>query len=111
MDAKEFIRHHNRMCATLSCSRCPLGESEGENFNCGGGLIPERIVDKVEKWAKENPIMTNRMKFKEVFGREISIKGDAVKVNGIIPEMKYFIEWLNAEYQEPKESKDEKDIL
>ena len=64
MDAVEYLKERARMCRSfnLICSDCPL-------FNGGcGESNPDEAVDIVEQWSKEHPVMTNAMKFEEVFG-------------------------------------------
>lgn len=45
-------------------------------------------------WAKKNPTMTNRMKFKEVFGFEFTDR---------VAESQYHRKWLDAEYKNGQE--------
>lgn len=88
MDAVKFLKECNRICATVDCLDCPLhdehicmhGIEEGEE---------EKAVSIVEQWSKEHPVMTNRMKIKEVFGCNPSIH--------LIDDC-----WLDEEYKEPK---------
>ena len=66
MEAKEFVRERRRMCGSHNlCLECPL-----EHMPCGC-VITEEGVDLVEQWSNEHKILTNRMKFQEVFGRDI----------------------------------------
>ena len=62
-------------CHGIECQRCPL-----YHYCCGkddpitlGDIMNDAfdIVEIVEKWGKEHPIITNRDKFKEVFGVEL----------------------------------------
>lgn len=56
-------------CDGVICNVCPATSMCGdymENVNNAYDLI-----ELVEKWAKEHPIVTNGDKFKELFGKEI----------------------------------------
>ena len=68
MDAKEFVRETKRMCNTysLSCDHCPL-----DSAGCAADELNEDTVDIVEQWSINHPIVTNRMKFEEVFGDKL----------------------------------------
>ena len=77
----EFLKDYQRMCRSYkNCiDGCPLHEKE-----CfGASLIVfennsfNEMVDAVEQWSKERPVVTNAMKFEEVFGRPPkSLSGD-----------------------------------
>ena len=85
MDAVKFIKEKTRMCETVvNCDKCPIHDVN----NC----VPdsdnvEEIVDIVEMWSKENPIITNCDKFTEVFGL-VSEK-----------DLLHFSDWLKKEYK------------
>ena len=74
MEALDFLKEYKRMCgAYKNCFRCPL---KGTECSLNHELSKEEminIVDKTEQWSKEHPLVTNRMKIREVFG-EIEIK-------------------------------------
>lgn len=68
MDAIEFIRERNRMCATYTpkrCEGCPADNYGG----CGVACImidkidAERLVPIVEKWSSEHPRKTRQSVF------------------------------------------------
>ena len=68
MDAVKFLIEKRRMCNVMSsCDECPLNENAKE-YSCEYFDDIEEAVDIVETWSKENPIITNGDKFKEVFG-------------------------------------------
>lgn len=55
-------------CAGVNCNDCPCYERV-----CNKWALISRAyeaIEVVENWAKENPIVTNSDKFKEVFGFE-----------------------------------------
>ena len=53
-------------CAGMSCDECPLnGTCEGIN-----AYLAFELIECVEKWTKEHPVITMADKFKEVFGVE-----------------------------------------
>lgn len=65
-------------CVGISCSSCPF---DGKTCNTGApNFHAYEAIEIVEKWAKEHPIVTNAMRFKEVFGIEPSKQ---TCVNGI----------------------------
>ncbi len=56
-------------CDGVSCHKCPLnvpcGDANGtQSYNAFD------VIEIVEQWSKEHPIITNADKFKEVFGKE-----------------------------------------
>ena len=83
MDAMEFIREAKRMCNNLQCAQCKL------QYRCTIGSFSEETLDVVEKWRKEHPIVTNGMKFKEVFGYDITDRFGATLNWGVV------VNWLN----------------
>lgn len=94
--ALEFLKEGRRMCKSYpDCKGCQL-----ENSPCGfiRGIVGcsdsevRCAIEVVEQWSKEHPIITNEMKFKEVFGQ--------LKTSG---PMFYAEEgWWNAPYKEPE---------
>lgn len=81
MEAIEFLKEYTRMCTECKdCYGCPLAVT-----TCAGCCeLSEKqiinVIEKTEQWSKEHPIITNAMKFKEVFG----FYGDTV--NRVKPE-------------------------
>lgn len=75
MDAKNFVKELKKMCDYYEeeCRQCPLYGINDSNWRwgCEPSYMTEGIVDVVEQWRKEHPIITNRMKFEEVFGYKI----------------------------------------
>ena len=72
LDAVEFLKERLRMCETYSesflCGRgCPMPFRPCEFHSFTEGHF-EQMVETVEQWSKEHPIITNGMKFEEVFG-------------------------------------------
>lgn len=89
MNAVKFLKEANRMCrSSFSCEDCLLRAEkmcvsdikEGEE---------EKVVKIVEQWSKDQPIITNLMKFEEVFGK-------------CDPEVTASFSWWNEEYHEPE---------
>jgi hypothetical protein len=66
MDAVEYLKERARICKSFNrfCAGCPLF-----SVGCGKGN-PDEAVDIVEQWSREHPVMTNAMKFEEVFGEK-----------------------------------------
>lgn len=70
MDAITFLKEKARMCKSIPCNICPLSAENNElEVVCYTYMKknPERCVEVVEKWSKENPLNTNRDKFLELF--------------------------------------------
>ena len=69
MEAIEFLKEYKRMCiVSKKCYRCPL---MGTTCTIDSGLSEEQMIDiieKTEQWSKEHHIVTNEMKFCEIFG-------------------------------------------
>lgn len=71
MDALDFWKEYKRMCNSYKyCNNCPL---VGANCLSLGVLNKSDrnfliITNGVETWSKEHPLVTNEMKFREVFG-------------------------------------------
>ena len=102
MDAKDFIRERNRMCRAFTCDTCLLNETGCTITD----LNVDEMVDIVEKWSKEHPVMTNAEKFEQTFGLKIKPRGNYFKIVGIIPQHDYIAQWLNEPYMEPGEQDD-----
>ena len=65
MDAIEFIRERNRMCATYTpkrCEGCPADNYGGCGVTCImiDKIDAERLVPIVEKWSSEHPRKTRQ---------------------------------------------------
>ena len=70
MDAIEFIRERNRMCATYTlkrCEGCPADNYGGCGVTCImiDKIDAERLVPIVEKWSSEHPRKTRQSVFLE----------------------------------------------
>lgn len=101
MDAIKFIKEKTRMCESFgtTCIGCPLysvckkGYLSRTKYECWMFIIThaEQAVAIVEKWSNEHPIMTNKMKFEEVFGKTCDESGVLARPS-----------WWEAEYKEPK---------
>ena len=60
---------HDDLCG-ISCDECPLyDENNGMKVNCQNleSFYPEKSVEIVEKWAKENPKKTRQSEFLKMF--------------------------------------------
>ncbi len=94
MDAVKFLKDCNRICATVDCLDCPLHDEH----ICMHGIEDdeaEEAVSIVEQWSKEHPIVTNLIKFQEVFG-----------VGGL-PKAEAPPSWWDEEYKELKGEQNE----
>ena len=94
MDAVKYIKEYRRMCASFggSCDGCPISRAKmRDNCSCDEFINanPEIAVENVEYWSNEHPVMTNRQKLVEVFGK----KADCLTAPS---------GWWDEEYKEPK---------
>lgn len=91
------MREYGRMCKVcMECENCPLKSSNnfrGVVCNLFVRKFPEEAERIIMKWAKEHPIVTNAMKFKEIFGYDFQ---DAFGALGCS-------EWLDDEYERGKQ--------
>ena len=71
-DFVEVMKIEKRLCeSTKKCEECVLNHNNnGKNTICGSLATdyPEEAQEILLKWAEEHPIVTNRDKFREVFG-------------------------------------------
>ena len=62
MEAVEYLKEKVRMCDSIRvCQDCQLGiENNGERLYCNDfkKKYPEKEVEIVEQWSKENPVKT-----------------------------------------------------
>ena len=96
----EFVtvmREYERMCkGNARCETCPIVSSNNKR-----GVACHLFVRKfpmeaeciIMQWSAEHPIITNRIKFEEVFGR------DLFKLCVVDP-MGDVLKWLDEGYQE-----------
>ena len=94
---QKIAKASKRMCNFYEvCEECPINKIRG-NAICMSWIMlnPEKTEPIILKWASEHPIITNRMKFKDVFGFEFTDR---------VPESQYHREWLDKEYEEPSDA-------
>lgn len=90
---QKVLKEKERICDRYVCDLCPLGKSHKlQSEYCSRWVVayPKQAESIIMKWAQENPLVTNRMKFREVFGFEFTDR---------VPESQYHREWLDAEYE------------
>lgn len=90
MTAVDFLRTKERMCKKINCMNCPLSMYNNKvDQSCHGFIkhFPNSAVLIVQKWGEDNPLMTNKDKFMEVFGADYS--------NGVFMTS----DWWNKEYK------------
>lgn len=93
---KEVMEQFKRMCDEHKwCDSCQICDSRGL-ISCSRWLTenPTKAEEIIMSWAKENPPVTNRDKFKEVFGLDFKTTFNASP---------WTLEWLDEEYKEPKD--------
>ena len=93
---QKVVKERNRMCEQYnSCTHCPLKELQTMSSNAMCRALafqyPEEAERIIMQWASEHPIMTNRRKFKEVFGFALDEKY-ATPIN--------ILAWFDEEYKE-----------
>lgn len=100
MDAVKFLKEKKRMCDRYysnDCKGCPLGPApeNGGYASCEqfAEEDPDEVVVNVEQWSAEHPIITNAMKFEQVFGTLAPV---AKLINGNPT-------WWDKEYEAPVE--------
>ena len=77
MDAVEYLKERARMCKQPLCDYCEFnGTGYAQCFRYEN-MHPKEHVSIVEKWSGEHPVMTNAMKFEEVFGSSPKAPGGA----------------------------------
>lgn len=69
---QKVMSEYRRLCEGRRCADCPIMEKveKAKEDYCSAWVMnhPEEAEHIIMQWAKGNPLMTNRMKFKEVFG-------------------------------------------
>ena len=99
MEALEFLKENKRMCTVnKDCYGCPL---KGTTCSISPELSEEQMIDivsKTEQWSKEHPLVTNRMKIREVFG-------DDAMYTISSPNVQALKDWLDEPYKEPEHEK------
>lgn len=98
MEALAFLEEHKRMCKSYrDCDGCPLRYKPCLASNWMRCDVDKlfNIVQAVEMWSNNNPIVTNEMKFREVFGDNA--------VNSVLAvHMSDIKRWLAEPYKERK---------
>lgn len=93
---QNVVRELQRMCKN-GCADCPIRSAkEGIEPFCSKWMKKysaetERII---MQWAREHPLKTNGMKFKEVFGDHVVWESN-----------EEMVAWLNAEYKGVQDEK------
>lgn len=89
------MREYDRMCNSgMGCDNCQVSASNnGTGVSCYQFIreFPGKAERIVMKWSEENPIMTNRKKFAEVFGFDVATMFEVNRGNA---------EWLDEEYKD-----------
>ena len=78
MEALEFLRNYDRMCSAIDkCSECPA-----VNMKCCELYTDEqaKLVEIVEKWAKEHPEETGQGQQKPEQGQKYIVRADRAGV-------------------------------
>lgn len=102
MDAKEFIREWMRMCEKYGelCEGCPMFRKRANPCELPE-LFSEVMVDVVQKWSKENPVVTNGKKILELIAGEASQWESGGTSKGMV-QIRVSKKWWDAEYKEER---------
>ena len=71
MEAIELLKTLKRICSKYKCSNCPVVARSCiciKNISITSDETLNSIIENVEQWSKEHHIVTNEMKFCEIFG-------------------------------------------
>lgn len=73
---QKVIKDRLRMCTTIKeCEKCPISQyNNGKDTVCQEYVVKytKEAEKKIENWADKNPVMTNELKFEEVFGQDLN---------------------------------------
>lgn len=99
MDAVKFLEERNRMCDNYNnCVGCPMNDKP---FCYPNDIITnderKELVNAVEKWSCEHPMVTNGMKVLEMIPEGSAFIASA---DGIYVELRIKKSWWDAEYKE-----------
>ena len=96
MEAIELLKTLKRICSKYKCSDCPVVARSCiciKNISITSDETLNSIIENVEQWSKEHPIITNAQKFKEVFGDEAIYAISS-------PNVQALKDWLDEPYKE-----------
>lgn len=100
MDAKEFIRELVRMCKSKddTCNDCQIRQRIGCPLIIPENVDADMLVDVIEKWSKEHPLITNGDVLKEMLpdGSSVNDQYNAMADHIFIEVPK---DWWKAEYK------------
>ena len=76
MNTVEYIREKNRLCQSFKCDgceTCPLydGKCEIHNDLTDDDIL--KAIEVVDQWSSSHSVVTNRQKFREIFGIDIDL--------------------------------------
>lgn len=94
MEAIELLKTLKRICSKYKCSDCPVVARSCiciKNISITSDETLNSIIENVEQWSKENPLVTNAQKFEEVFG--VSLENTFVLSSEVC-------NWLRKPYEE-----------
>lgn len=83
-------------CKGVCCDCCPLNKlDDGKSTTCSNmTYVAMDVIEIVEQWGKDHPVMTNGDKFREVFGRD--------PLDGTHKYDHYYTAFWGSEYIPPK---------
>lgn len=116
MDALKFLKSQKRMCDYYTgigcCNGCPFYAYSVCIFGKMQTTTPELAIELLELWNKDHPAETNADKFESVFGlkircdRRLDKDRRAFVIEADDFGRKKTEDWLNEEYEEPKDEKE-----
>ena len=98
MDAKEFIRELVRLCKSQdeTCGGCKIRQYTGCPLTVPENVDADILVAVVEKWSKENPVVTNGDEVMKLLPVEVKVYDEYTDdVTIRVPR-----KWWDAEYKE-----------
>lgn len=70
-DSLREVSKGRMSCGGVECEVCPFDKLTASDCPTNVLIHAMEVIEIVEQWSKEHPIVTNRDKFKEVFGINI----------------------------------------
>lgn len=104
MEFTKVTKEYSRLCSAYpNCNdgtnECPINKARDKTCVCRYWILmvdPEKAEEVILEWAKENPVTTNRDKFKEVFGFDPLTDKHLMCGTPIVG-------WFGKEYKEPSD--------
>lgn len=116
-DSVREVSKGRMSCGGVECKVCPFDKLTAGDCPTNVLIHAMEVIEIVEKWSKEHPIVTNRDKLKEVFGEQLAHDIIVEVTNNCAghkcpyvfknDEDCFYDGFWKKEYKEPKESEEE----